>query len=441
MINNVIYCILNWVIIAVSIVVCMRFYREEEIWRGKAAKILMLCIWVVVISIEAWDSQHEFIPYIQVIVYGIWNAVIIKLFYRCEYSTVLTWLWFYNTIIMMIKTPMLVMHEVSEQKGSFYANIGNGRRTDEIILVFLITCVAGGIWIRYRRQTDDLLKTLTNLKKKRYFCLLIEIIYMCVLHRILGIGISRYDEKGLWITLLLVTGMFLSILLLLFYTMYFQIKWEKQSLMKQQQLMRKENEVIRGYCEQDAKRLHDLKHTFLYMQECLESKKYDALKECVEEHLGYVKEQQKQVWTGIEEVDFILNYKYQEMRKWKIQFTLDIEVYKIIALAGENLMIVLGNLLDNAIEAAQKCPQEKREIHLMIRNVNEMFLLQVKNSCVEKPMEENGGFRTFKEDEVYHGWGLKNVKQIIEEAGGDFQCEWKDNRFITRILLYEKGGM
>ena len=70
------------------------------------------------------------------------------------------------------------------------------------------------------------------------------------------------------------------------------------------------------------------------------------------------------------------------MDKRNIKFVLRIELQHI-NIPEEELAIIIGNLLDNAIEAAEKCKESERFIHLKIQNVNHMLLLSVENSCVE----------------------------------------------------------
>lgn len=98
-------------------------------------------------------------------------------------------------------------------------------------------------------------------------------------------------------------------------------------------------------------------------------------------------------------------------------------------------MIIWGNLLDNAIEAAGKCEAEERKIHLFIKNVNEMFMLRIRNTCLEKPKKEGHWFVTTKEESIYHGWGMANVKQIVESAGGEIDYTCEENWFEVSILI------
>ena len=99
-------------------------------------------------------------------------------------------------------------------------------------------------------------------------------------------------------------------------------------------------------------------------------------------------------------------------------------------------MIILGNLLDNAIEAAGKCQMEEGRVHLLIKNINEMFLLRIGNTCTEKILESTGKrWKTTKNDSIHHGWGIENVRKIVESTGGKLDYKWEKDWFEISILI------
>lgn len=70
-----------------------------------------------------------------------------------------------------------------------------------------------------------------------------------------------------------------------------------------------------------------------------------------------------------------------------IEFFLDAKVSEI-PMEDADFIVTLGNLLDNAIEAAEQCPKENRKIWMSIQNINEMFLMNLKNTCKTQPVEK-----------------------------------------------------
>lgn len=257
---------------------------------------------------------------------------------------------------------------------------------------------------------------------------------MIALELMMELGNFKFDTIDIAVGLLFVFTMFSVLLLYIIYTMYTYSKMEQKNLRIQKEIVARENEIIIQYCRQDAKRLHDLKHTWIYLQKCLEEKKLENAMECVNKHLGEVKIQERHTWTGISEIDLILDYKHQQMEKYGIQFLSDIEIYTL-PIQGEDFMIIWGNLLDNAIEATRKCEVAERRIHLLIKNVNEMFMLRIGNTCLDKPKKEGNWLVTAKKDPIYHGWGIANMKQIVESAGGEINYTCEGNWFEVNILI------
>ena len=130
----------------------------------------------------------------------------------------------------------------------------------------------------------------------------------------------------------------------------------------------------------------------------------------------------------------ILNYEYERMQQQKIKFTQKIELYKL-PVKGEDMMIIMGNLLENAMEASMKCQIEERRIELTIQQINEIVFLDVKNS-ISDTVNLNG-FQSQKADKIMHGWGMKNIKQIVDENHGEMQCACKDGMFDVNIIFME----
>ena len=81
-----------------------------------------------------------------------------------------------------------------------------------------------------------------------------------------------------------------------------------------------------------------------------------------------------------------------------------------------DLCAVLGNLLDNALEAAGQAEDDsRRSIWLTIRRINHMLVIKVQNTCEKQPVRENGEWMTTKEDKSLHGWGLKSAAAAVEK--------------------------
>ena len=100
-----------------------------------------------------------------------------------------------------------------------------------------------------------------------------------------------------------------------------------------------------------------------------------------------------------------------------------------------DLVTVLGNILDNAVESAYK--SKEKHISLKTNKVNTYDSVIVTNSCDFHPESTDGELRTTKEDKKAHGLGIKSVKKILKKYKGDLEWEFdsKNKQFTTTVIL------
>ena len=91
--------------------------------------------------------------------------------------------------------------------------------------------------------------------------------------------------------------------------------------------------------------------------------------------------------------------------------------------------------MDNAIEAAEQCQKENRKIWMSIQNINEMFLMTLKNTCETEPIEKNNKFVTHKKNADRHGLGVESVRRIMEKYQGEISFEYENGFFEVSIII------
>ena len=96
---------------------------------------------------------------------------------------------------------------------------------------------------------------------------------------------------------------------------------------------------------------------------------------------------------------------------------------------------ILGNLLDNALEAAKTAPEGLRFLNLTIRRINAMLIIKVENGYGNTPIQENGKLLTSKKDKAFHGWGLKSVQTAADRYDGTIRTDYKDHVFQSVVTL------
>lgn len=126
-------------------------------------------------------------------------------------------------------------------------------------------------------------------------------------------------------------------------------------------------------------------------------------------------------------VSVILNEYVQEVRQEEIQLDMDIQIPNELPISASDLYILLGNTLDNAIEACCTLPQDERKISLKLRLHNRVLFYRIENSYAPSHLERVRG--------DMHGYGLKNVCRCVEKYQGSVEIKHDGTLFSLSAHL------
>lgn len=129
--------------------------------------------------------------------------------------------------------------------------------------------------------------------------------------------------------------------------------------------------------------------------------------------------------TGNITLDAILNSKKALAESKGIAADINVQVPENIKISPEDICIIFGNALDNAIEANEKLPKTDRYIKLKLFYDNALFC-KIENACT---VSKKFGFRTTKRDKSNHGFGIENIKTALSKYKSVFNIEQNKNKF------------
>ncbi len=136
--------------------------------------------------------------------------------------------------------------------------------------------------------------------------------------------------------------------------------------------------------------------------------------------------------TGNVMADAILNSKLTAARQLNAALSVKANIPEKIPLSDVELCSVLGNLLDNAVEACAPLPEEERFIRVYIGTLKNQFYLSVQNSAGE--VKKSGGlYRSTKGEE--HGYGIFRIDRVAGKYGGFVNRQNEKGVFATEIML------
>lgn len=203
---------------------------------------------------------------------------------------------------------------------------------------------------------------------------------------------------------------------------------EKMSLMKQQSLLQQENyEHLSSAYKSTRSIVHDVKKHYLTQKAYLEKKEYLALSEYMEKCMDTLEHNYIQVNTGNLVLDTFINNHKTMCEEKEIDFQTTIRIDKDrIPVEDYQLSIIIGNLLDNAYnECRFILPEYKPTIKLsVIMDNRDNLIIKTVNTKNKNPQVK-------PKDSLYHGYGLSNIEQIVNELHGIMLIEKDDDDLFT----------
>lgn len=215
----------------------------------------------------------------------------------------------------------------------------------------------------------------------------------------------------------------------------FQMRIEKMQLIEQNKSYERQLSVMKEALENTNVIRHDFKHhlavihCFVELNQTEECLSYlNKLSEWTDKQSLYAK-------SGHPIIDSIINFKLDQAAAKKISVSVRLQIPKDLELSTFDLSTLLGNLLDNAIEATCKLP-EQRMIQLTIQYQKGILLIQLKNSFNGIIRKSDNKILTTKKDAKQHGIGLRRISEVVEKYKGYLVMENDDHIFLTKIMLY-----
>lgn len=197
------------------------------------------------------------------------------------------------------------------------------------------------------------------------------------------------------------------------------------------------NNMYEGYINSE-KIYHDMKnHIVIISQYIIKDEKEKALK-YIESIKGPIFYLDNSEWSGIKVIDFVLNYKLMEAEKAKIKITYDVDTItnKKFLIQDHELCALLSNLLDNAIEASKLAEENKRELNVSIRYINNMLMIRTINNISSPPLEKDGKFITKKKNKEKHGIGLSSIQNVVSKYEGCMESVYNEEQFCVNLTLF-----
>ena len=135
-------------------------------------------------------------------------------------------------------------------------------------------------------------------------------------------------------------------------------------------------------------------------------------------------------------LNVILSEKWMYCTKHNIKFSCTVNPQALKNVETTKLYSLIGNILDNSIEAVTKIKDiNKRIISMNIKYEYGVSVIAAKNYFEGEIIIQNGVPISSKDDKENHGYGTKSIKQIVEGLGGQCVFTHEDNQFIFQATI------
>lgn len=210
---------------------------------------------------------------------------------------------------------------------------------------------------------------------------------------------------------------------------------EKQSRMEQQFAFQEQKyEQASQSFRSISSVIHDTNKHLIYLNECIERQDFDEAMQYIRTAIEHIDRSYKRINTGFLPIDALVSNALNIAESNNITFKSDIKIEKErINIERYDLCVALGNLLDNAVEAARKVINpDDRYISVSIITADNSLIINIENSSERMT---NPDFKTDKKNTLLHGYGISNVKAIAEKYGGVFTIERRESSCEATLIF------
>lgn len=407
------------------------FYRPEFRFKKWTRVIYIFIMATLVLAVSNFFEQSPMLKQILNIVILVTVSMIMekKTFERAVIVSSLFIFWLMAADMLTILIGKNVFKIKIYMSGSYSINVFVILLSKLVLLLLILIlkkCVSRR-WLESVETTDI------------FFMMIFPIISIACILFILKIEIGvKFQNEMQFVWIIMVSLIAMDILVIFFMDdLAEKAKLKREKLMfeldvkKQQEMYESLEESVK----QQRSISHEYRNNLLYMGGLLQKKEYDELSDYLKKLSGGNMAGEDVIDTNNPVVNIILNTKYYEAKRAGASFICKINDLAGITMREGELILVLSNLLNNAIEAVEKCKGRKM---IKLKTVIEdgKFIVSVKNTFDGNLRKDGERFlSTKRENNELHGIGIKNVIKVAEKYDGFYLFEPEGDEFSAIVII------
>ena len=202
------------------------------------------------------------------------------------------------------------------------------------------------------------------------------------------------------------------------------------------EMQEKAYEKQQRYMEDNARIRHDFKHTIRSIKMMADNEEYDDLKKFLDEYVKTIPENEIRIYCKNSALNALLNhYRIQAQgENIDIRYNIELPSAERMGLSNTELCNMIGNILENAINAGKEMTEGDRYIRLTLRvERNKDFYIVAVNSFNGNALQKNGQY--LSTGKKRSGVGLRSITSTVEQHGGIVNFHHEGTEFYSDIMI------
>lgn len=193
-------------------------------------------------------------------------------------------------------------------------------------------------------------------------------------------------------------------------------------------------QTLQERMEETRRMRHDLRHHIHMVNYYLEEKNYDKLQEYVNAYRESIPDMERIRFCDNRMVNNIIFYFASQAMEQKIDFQAQLVVAEQLSVTDHEISVLLGNLLENALDACMEQKETERRIIVKGKGDAHSLIFTIDNTC-ENEIKKNKKGELLTTKSHGNGIGVNSAKKIVERYNGFFSADKKGEMFCVSFML------
>lgn len=273
-----------------------------------------------------------------------------------------------------------------------------------------------------------------------YICQPIASVMIMMMSYYANMDVTVTDNFKIMLTIGFVFLMLANILMFYAFNLYAE---QTAVAMKQEMTILKQKADLEYYMQvaemtrQHRELIHNTSHYMKVIAELAKEGNNTSITNLVQEITGEMEKTRTMIYCS----NSVLNAVLQEKKQMGEEKALDMDIYVepeicTSGISDMDMVTMLGNLLDNAIRAADECEESRYvKVRIFMQREGKFFVAKVENPYTGELLHDGEHFRSTKREKGLHGIGLRSVENIAGKYRGYLECTAADRSFTATLVL------